>query len=177
LRQGLSSDEKKKLSAQGVKTMNKTYGADQVADSLLLVCRILLTLLFVIFGWEKLTGFAGTIGSFAQTGVPVPYLSAFIAVVMEFFVGLAIIIGLYTRPLAALLAIYTLATALLGHQYWTLSGMARMESEINFFKNLSIMGGLFLLYLTGAGRYSADAMLSPAGTETAYGAPTNPHLR
>ena len=37
--------------------MNRTFGADQMADGLLLVCRILLMLLFVIFGWEKLMGF------------------------------------------------------------------------------------------------------------------------
>ena len=144
--------------------MTNTFGAEKAWDGLLLVCRILLMLLFVIFGWGKLTGFGGTVGYFTQTGVPVPALAAIIAVFMEFFVGLAIILGLLTRPLAIILAIYTLGTALIGHQYWTMSGMARMENEINFFKNVSIIGGLFLLYLTGAGRYSIDARLNLAGS-------------
>jgi putative oxidoreductase len=144
--------------------MTNTFGAEKAWDGLLLVCRILLMLLFVIFGWGKLTGFGGTVGYFSQTGVPVPALAAIIAVVMEFFVGLAIILGLLTRPLAVILAIYTLGTALIGHQYWTMSGMARMENEINFFKNVSIIGGLLLLYLTGAGRYSIDARLNLAGS-------------
>ena len=34
--------------------------------------------------------------------------------------------------------------------------MARVEAEINFFKNVSIMADLLLLYLTGPGRYSLD---------------------
>jgi putative oxidoreductase len=157
--------------------MTNTYGADTARDTILLVSRVLLALLFVIFGWEKLTGFAGTIGYFAQTGVPVPYLSAAIAVVMEFIVGLAIVLGLYTRPLAVLLAIYTLGTAIIGHPFWGMTGMARMENEINFFKNISIIGGLLLLYLTGAGAYSIDASLSRTGEEGAIGTPSNPPLR
>ena len=157
--------------------MNNTFGADRVRDGLLLICRILLMLLFVIFGWEKLTGFGGTVGYFSQTGVPVPALAAVIAVVMEFFVALAIILGLLTRPLAVILAIYTLGTGVIGHHYWTMSGMARVEAEINFFKNISIIGGLFLLYLTGAGRYSIDARLGLAEAETAVAVPTRPILR
>ena len=137
--------------------MINSFGAESVRDGVILVSRILLMLLFVIFGWEKLTGFGGTVGYFSQIGLPAPALAAIIAVVMEFFVGVAIILGLLTRPLAVILAIYTLATGLVGHHYWTMSGMARMEAEINFFKNISIIGGLFLLYVTGAGRYSIDA--------------------
>ena len=106
-----------------------------------------------------------------------PIVSAIIAVVMEFFVGIAIILGLLTRPLAVLLAIYTLGTALIGHHFWTLSGMPRMENEINFFKNISIIGGLLLLYLTGAGRYSIDARLGMAETEGVFARPPQSRLR
>ncbi|HWT36719.1 MAG TPA: DoxX family protein, partial [Paraburkholderia sp.] len=48
------------------------------------------------------------------------------------------------------------ATALIGHHYWTMQGMERYANTINFYKNLSIMGGLFLLVITGPGRYSID---------------------
>jgi putative oxidoreductase len=58
--------------------------------------------------------------------------------------------------MAILLALYTFATALLGHHFWNMEGPARAAGEINFFKNVSIIGGLLLLYLTGAGRYSID---------------------
>lgn len=143
--------------------MDTGVGAAGARDGLLLASRILLMLLFVIFGWEKLIGFSGTVGYFGQIGLPVPVLAAVIAVVMEFVVGIAIIVGVFTRPLALLIAIYTVATALIGHHFWTLTGMARMESEINFFKNISITGGLILLYVTGAGTYSLDARMNRAG--------------
>jgi putative oxidoreductase len=37
-----------------------------------------------------------------------------------------------------------------------MSGALRMENEINFLKNIGLIGGFLLLYLTGAGRYSVD---------------------
>jgi putative oxidoreductase len=140
--------------------MRSSVGAETANDAVLLVARILLVLLFVIFGWQKLTGFEATIAYFAKDGVPLPRLAAAIAVTMEFFVGVAIALGFATRPLALLLAFYTLATAILGHHFWNMSGAARMANEINFLKNASIIGGFLLLYVTGAGRYSLDSKIS-----------------
>jgi putative oxidoreductase len=135
-------------------------GSDRLRNEAILAARILLALLFIIFGWIKLTGFSGTVIYMAATGAPVPALSAAIAVFMECFVGLAILLGLATRPLALLLLLYTAATAIIGHHYWTMTGMAQFEAMINFYKNVSIMGGLLLLYVTGAGKYSIDAKLN-----------------
>jgi putative oxidoreductase len=125
-------------------------------DELILIARVLLMGLFVIFGWSKLTGFSGTVAYMTSQGLPLPTAAAAIAVVMEFFAGIAIVIGFYTRPIALLAAIYTLIAALIGHHYWTLLDGARMESMINFYKNISIVGGLLLLSATGPGKYSVD---------------------
>ena len=125
-------------------------------DVVILLARILLMVLFVLFGWSKLTGFSGTVAYMASEGVPLPTLVAVVVVIMEFFVGLAILLGFYTRPLALLLALYTLGTALVGHHYWTMTGADQMANMINFYKNLAIIGGLLLLCVTGPGRYSLD---------------------
>ncbi|SAK76677.1 DoxX family protein [Caballeronia catudaia] len=132
------------------------FSFEQGKDALLLVARVLLMVLFVIFGWQKLVGFSGTVGYMTSVGAPAPMLSAVVAVVMEFVVGIAIVVGFYTRPLALLLALYTLGTAFIGHHYWTMTGAAQSANMINFYKNLSIMGGLLLLVATGPGRYSLD---------------------
>jgi putative oxidoreductase len=92
----------------------------------------------------------------ATEGVPLPVVTAAIAVIMEFVVGLAILVGFYTRPLALLLAIYTLAAALIGHQFWNMVEPDRAANVINFYKNVSIAGGLLLLCITGPGSYSID---------------------
>jgi putative oxidoreductase len=135
------------------------FGARRFRDVVILVARILLVTLFLIFGWQKLTGYGGTVEHFAQISVPVPPVSAIVSILMECFVSLAILLGVWTRPLAALFALYTLATGLLGHQYWTMTGTAQVANMINFYKNVSIMGGFLLLYATGAGKYSVDARI------------------
>jgi putative oxidoreductase len=94
--------------------------------------RILLIVLFLVFGWGKLTDYAGTVGYMARTGAPVPPLAALVAIVVEVFVALAVAIGAWTRQLALLLALYTLGTALIAHRFWTVEGAARFESAINF---------------------------------------------
>jgi putative oxidoreductase len=137
-------------------TMRYTTLFENYKDELLLVARVLLMALFVIFGWGKLMGFSVTAAYMEATGLPLPTLAAASALIMELFVGLAILAGFYTRPLALLLALYTLLTAMIGHRFWLLADAARIEAMINFYKNVSIAGGLLLLCITGPGKYSVD---------------------
>ncbi|WP_430387891.1 DoxX family protein [Dyella sp. 20L07] len=125
-------------------------------DGLTLLARVLLMILFVVFGWSKLMGFTGTVAYMTAAGVPLPTVSAAVAVIMEFFIGVAIVLGFYTRPLALLLALYTLAAALIGHPFWNMVDPDRANAMINFYKNVSIAGGLLLLCINGPGRYSLD---------------------
>ncbi|MBT0724905.1 DoxX family protein [Rosenbergiella sp. S61] len=124
--------------------------------TVLLLARFLLMLLFVMFGYQKLIHFGGTVAYMSGLGAPLPTVAALIAVGLEFFAGLAIMLGYFTRPIALVLAIYTLATAIIGHPFWSMSGTEQMAAEINFYKNISIIGGLLLLSVAGAGRYSLD---------------------
>ena len=125
-------------------------------DALILVARIALMLLFLKFGSQKVLDFTNTEAYMRSTGLPAATLVTIIAVLMEFVVGIALVLGFYTRPLALALALYTIAAALVGHAYWHMSGAMAYESMINFYKNTSIAGGLLLLCVTGAGRYSLD---------------------
>lgn len=129
---------------------------DNQKSEILLLARILLMILFIISGWSKLTGFSGTVGYLESLGTPAPMLAAAIAVIMEFFVAIVIVVGFYTRPLAFLFALFTLGTALIGHQFWTMVDAERAANMTQFLKNMSIMGGLLLLSITGAGKYSVD---------------------
>lgn len=142
------------------------FGSARNEDEIVLAARILLVVLFLVFGWDKLTNYSATVGYMAHTGLPVPPLAALIAIAVEFFVSIAIVLGVWTRPLAVLMAVYTLATAFIGHRFWTMTGGAHLVNEINFYKNLSIVGGFLLLYVTGAGKYSIDGRLAsaPGGT-------------
>lgn len=135
-----------------------TFSGERVRDEVVLAARILLIVLFVVFGWSKLTHYSATVSYMARTGVPLPSIATLVAIVVEFFVSLAVALGVWTRPLALLLALYTLGTALIGHHFWSMEGPARSANAINFYKNISIIGGFLLLYVVGPGKYSLDAM-------------------
>jgi putative oxidoreductase len=135
--------------------------SERMTDEIVLAARILLVVLFLVFGWTKLTNYTATVAYMTQAGTPFPPVAALVAIVVEFFCAIAVAIGIGTRPLALLMALYTLATALVGHHFWTMTGAARIGNAINFYKNVSIIGGFLLLYVTGAGRYSLDARLAP----------------
>jgi putative oxidoreductase len=129
-----------------------------INNELILAARLLLTTLFLIFGWRKLRDYSGTVSQMEELGAPMPVLAAAAATFMELPVAFAVAIGAFVRPLALLLVLYTLGTALIGHRYWTKTGTDRVDSMDGFYKNLSIMGGFLLLHVTGAGRYSIDAL-------------------
>jgi putative oxidoreductase len=137
-------------------------GSERIRDEALLVARILLAVLFLVFGWGKLTDYSGTVAYLTHSGVPLPSVAALVGV-FEFFGAIALILGVWTRPLAVLFAFFTLAAGLIGHRYWTMTGADRFMNMINFYKNVSLMGGFFLLYVTGAGKYSIDARLGLPG--------------
>jgi putative oxidoreductase len=123
-------------------------------DAVILVGRVLLMILFIITGWQKLRDFDGTVAYMRTTAAPWPRMSALVAIVVEFFFGIGIVLGLWTRVLALVFAAFTLGTALLGHRYWRLNGAERHANLLNFYKNVSITGGLLLLVVTGGGRYA-----------------------
>ena len=133
-----------------------------MSDVLILTARLLLATLFLIFGWRKLMDFSGTVSQMVQLKAPAPVLAAAVATFMELPVAFAIAVGVLTRPLALLMFLYTLGTALIGHRFWTEKGTERVDSMDSFFKNLSIMGGFLLLFITGPGEYSIDALFNIA---------------
>ena len=128
-------------------------------DAVILVARLFLAPLYLIFGWRKLRDYAGTVAQIAHDGAPMPRIAAVIAILMELPVSAAIALGAATRPLAALMALYTLGTSLIEHRYWTIKGPDWLDKMEAFYKNLAIMAGFALLVVTGAGPYSLDAVL------------------
>jgi putative oxidoreductase len=133
-----------------------------INDGLILAARLLLATLFLIFGWRKLRDYSGTVRQIVQLGAPMPVLAAAVAIFMELPVAFAVAIGAFARPAALLLVLYSLGTALIGHRYWTVTGADQVDSMDGFYKDLSIMGGFLLLYITGAGKYSIDALCNIA---------------
>src|ERR1700733_10460388 len=120
-----------------------------------LIGRILMCLLFVLGGWGKLMGAAATQAMFAKQGLPMVEAAWVLAVVVELGGGLAILFGVFTRPVGLVLAAWCVATALIAH-----TNLADRAQEINFFKNLGLTGGFLYVAAFGAGAWSFDAWRS-----------------
>lgn len=111
--------------------------------------RILLSGLFLISGLGKIGAYAGTVAYMASLGVPGATLPLVIAT--EVLGAVAIILGWQTRVVAALLAGFTLMTALVFH-----NNFGDQMQMIMFLKNVSITGAFLLLVANGAGPLSLD---------------------
>ena len=122
------------------------------SSSLVLVGRILLSIIFILAGFGKFTGLAGTAGYFGSMGLPMPMVTAVVVALVELVGGLAILLGFFTRPASYLLAAFCLATAFVAH--FDFSDQMQM---INFQKNLAMAGGFLVLAAFGPGALSVDA--------------------
>ena len=111
-----------------------------------LVGRILLALIFLIAGVGKITGFAGTVGYMEAYGVPMAQLLAVVAIVIEVGGGIMLIVGWQARWGAAALFLFTLIVTPIFHAFWSDPG-----EQVNFLKNLAIMGGLLYVMAYGPG--------------------------
>ncbi|MBT6096129.1 MAG: DoxX family protein [Rhodospirillaceae bacterium] len=113
------------------------------------VGRVLISLMFVVSGVNKISGYTGTQGYMEAMGVPGELLPLVIA--LEIGGGLAIIVGWQTRLAALALAGFSLLSALMFH-----ANFADQMQMIMFMKNVSIAGGFLFLVAHGAGEYALD---------------------
>jgi putative oxidoreductase len=131
------------------------------SDSIVpLLGRILISIVFIMAGIGKIGGFSMEEGFVASKHLPLPAVTLGIALIIELVGGLAILAGLYTRFTAWIVFLYMIPTTFLFHNFWAYQGAARMDSMINFEKNLAIMGGLLFIATFGPGAFSIDSARS-----------------
>jgi putative oxidoreductase len=135
------------------------FATGAAGDVIWLVARCLIGGIFVYSGFGKLTGLEGFAASLAKNGVPVPEIMAVIGAAVEFFGGLAIVLGIKSRYAALLMALFTINATLISHRFWELPdpAMFKMQS-VHFMKNVAILGAFLLLFVQGGGRLSIDGL-------------------
>jgi putative oxidoreductase len=133
-------------------TMNASYT----------IGRIFLSLLFIVAGVQKLMNVGGIAKMLEDNKVPipdqvVPYLGSmpkyealgYLVAGVEVLGGLMVLVGLWARWGALLLAAFTACTIVFVHHFWSMDGAAYTSHMTQALKNLSIIGGLLLV--VGAG--------------------------
>ncbi|MBO0766656.1 MAG: DoxX family protein [Hyphomicrobiaceae bacterium] len=115
----------------------------------LLIGRLLLASLFILEGWSKVRGYQQAAAYMDHFGVPSLLLPA--AIALELGGGLMLAIGWQGRIAAAALSAFCVATAVIFHNQ-----LSNGNQLLHFEKDLAIAGGLLVLAVAGAGRWSLD---------------------
>jgi putative oxidoreductase len=132
--------------------------------------RALLAAIFIVAGINKVQGYEATAGYMASVMIPglnaalgsdagadfmrtvgIPMLLLPATIALEILAGLAVLIGLYSRIAAILLAMFTVLTGLIFH-----SNFADDLQLILFLKNLAVAGGFLLLFAHGPGSFAIN---------------------
>jgi len=129
----------------------------KVQDSAALIGRILLALIFIISGYGKITGYAGTAGYMASKGLPMVALLLPLTILVELGGGLLIALGWKARWAAAVIFLFLIPVTLVFHNPVGLDPAQAQQQMINLLKNVSIMGGMLGLFAFGPGGFSLDA--------------------
>jgi len=118
----------------------------------LLIARILLSVMFIMAGLQKLGGIEGTAGYIASVGLPASVPLAWAAGIFETVAGVAVLLGFFTRYAAWLLAAFCVFTGFVFH-----FDPSQEMQMIMLMKNLAIAGGFLALSVAGPGSISIDA--------------------
>jgi putative oxidoreductase len=110
--------------------------------------------MFLLFAYDKITAYAGTVCYMSSLGLPVPSLFTLLAIIIEIGGGLLMLVGYQTR-LVAVLAIYVQISAFIGHFQ-----LGDFNQYQHFMKNMAIVGGALAFVAFGGGAYSLDASKS-----------------
>ena len=110
-------------------------------------------------GFGKLTDLAGFTAGLEGMGVPLAPALGLIGACLEFFGGLAVVLGVWTRLAAFLMVVFTVAATLIAHRFWAVPAEQQAMQTIQFMKNLAIIGGFLALLAAGGGRFSVDGLL------------------
>ena len=121
-----------------------------------LVGRILLALIFLISGYEKIGAFSKTAAGMAAKGVPFAELALVVTIIVEIAGGVMLVFGWKARWAAVALLVWLIPVTLLYHNFWAVE-TAQYRNQFNhFMKNLCLMGGLLYVMAFGAGPVSVD---------------------
>ena len=114
-----------------------------------LLGRVMLGLLFIMTGYDKITGFEGYVDSVAAKGVPLPEIAIVVVIIVELVGGLMIAAGLKSRWAALAIFLLIIPINFFYHPFWA------DDAQFNrFFKNLCVMGGMLYVMASGPWRLS-----------------------
>ena len=129
----------------------------------LTVLRVVVGIVFLVHGAQKLFvfGFGGVAGLLEGLGVPAPGLFAVVVTVVEIVGGIALILGLFTRIAAIMLAVDMLVATLTAHLP---NGFFAQNGGYEF--TLLLLAASVALAVAGPGEAALDRVIAARGNPT-----------
>lgn len=124
-----------------------------MADYYLLAGRLFIALMYVLSGFNKLLFFRHGLEEVQAKNLPFPRLALSGTIVIQLACGAAIMAGHLTTIASILLAIFTLATAVVFYNFWNYRGAQRTLFFTGFLEHISIIGGFVILIASGPGKF------------------------
>jgi len=122
-----------------------------------LVGRVLLAVMFLLAGLNKIGGFAATSGWMASKGLPMTDVLLVLTIILEIGGAIMIMVGWKASIGAAALLLFTIVASIVFHDFWNLTDAQAIQTQmIMLMKNLSIVGGLLIVMAFGTGPYSVE---------------------
>lgn len=116
-------------------------------DIVFLVGRILLATIFLLSAIGHLTQSKGMAQYAAAKGVPAAEPGVIASGVVFALGGIAIVLGIWTDLAALAIAVTLVPVTLMMHAFWKETDpQAKQGEQINFNKNLALIGGLLILF-------------------------------
>jgi len=126
-----------------------------------LIARIFIALIFLWEAYDSIAHYSGAKESMTIYGVTWRQdllLSG--AIFLLIFGGILILLGYRSKLGAVLLLIYYIPFTLIVYSFWNDTGEYYRINSIQFMKNLAIIGGLLMIFVNGAGRYSVKRLFA-----------------
>ena len=127
-----------------------------MTDTWLLIGRILVALLFFLTVWFGSPNTA----YLTSLNYAMPEVWSIVARVVEWVIVISLVLGLGTRYGALLGFLFVIVATVTAHRWWGYPQAAQLVQYTFLVKNLAALGGLLLIFTTGAGRFSVDNMLA-----------------
>ena len=121
-----------------------------------IIGRIGLAWLFLWSGYGMFAHTASQVALMQAYGMPAANILIWPTALVEVFAGAMLVVGWRARWPALALIVFTVATTFIFHAYWSVPADQVMNQQIEFIKNLAIVGGLLLVLAHGSGRYALD---------------------
>lgn len=121
-----------------------------------LIGRIGLAAIFLQSGYDKLFNFGRTVKLMASKAVPMPEILLVPAIIILLVGGVMLLVGWKARWAALALIVFMIPTTLYFHNFWAYPEAQFVNQFNHFFKNLAIIGALFMVMGMGSGAMSLD---------------------